>query len=677
MGAAPVSVVIPTHDRAALLGTAVESALAQTYPAVEIVVVDDGSIDETPAVVRAFGPRVTYVRQENQGVEAARRHGLAVSHGRYVSFLDDDDVMLPTKLARQAARLDGDPAVGVVHCRYHYVDPEGRHLETVGPQPEGDVLGPLVWGCFPWSGGPLLRRECLDIADGAHCDWHGDWGMWLHTALTGWRWACVQEPLGCYRMLPGSMTDGQVANCERLVFNLLDDVFARDTLPAAIRAEHDRVRAGWWGWLACRYFASGHGDDGTRCLRSALALRPDPAALVEQIHRDLLTPRVRIQDPLRLLDAIVAGLPPDAAALATARPGLVGRVRAGLALRAWGANDGTAARRHLSAAIASDPDVAVRADEFRHELVAWAARLPDEAPEAYVRRVLDGLPPGAERLAGVRARALADVREPAPLRRRAARAAARLALPNRLELIAHLAWRELRLRHHGSMLGASWLVLQPLVQLAILVFLFQRVVPLGIAAYPAFVFSGLLPWSWFSASLGAAGGAFVGNRDLVRRPGFTPALLVIVNVGANLLAYAASVPLLAVVLASYGWSPGPGLALLPVVLAIEGLLAVGLGLVVATANVFWRDVQQLVVVALGLLFYLTPIFYRPETSSAAVRIVFAMNPMAAIVAAHRALWLGTPVDWTALAGAGAAAASTALAGVLVYRHFADELPDRL
>jgi hypothetical protein len=131
--------------------------------------------------------------------------------------------------------------------------------------------------------------------------------------------------------------------------------------------------------------------------------------------------------------------------------------------------------------------------------------------------ILDDLPTEAAPLARVRTRALEDLGQgPPTLRRCAARAVARVHAHRRLELVAHLVWRELRLRYHGSVLGASWVVLQPLAQLVTLVFLFSRVVPLGIEAYPAFVFSGLLPWAWFSASLAAAGGAFVGNRDLPR-----------------------------------------------------------------------------------------------------------------------------------------------------------------
>ena len=707
---ASVSVVIPTHNRAGMLRATVESVLAQTHPAVEVVVVDDGSTDDTPAVARGFGSRVTYVRQPNQGVEAARKRGLAHASGRYVNFLDDDDVMFPTKLARQVAVLDADPRVGVVHCRYHYVDPHGRHLETVGRQPVGDVLPQLVWGCFPWSGGPLVRRECLDgIAGDAHRDWHGDWGMWIRTALAGWRWECVQEPLGWYRMLPGSMTDEQVANCERLVMNVLGTVFADAWLPQRIRDDRDRVHAGWYCWLACRYFVSGRSADGARCLAQVVALRPelraDPEVLVELVRRDALTPRVRVHDPLRLVAAVFDGLPSDAAFLAPHRARLEARVLMGLALRSWGGGEAERARREIAAAIAADPATASRPDDFRNELVAWARHLPDEAPAAYVERVVADLPPPARALAGVRTHALADLGIaaargtdsvakrargaltalrhrpllPASLGARAVRRVAavlRGRFGHRMEVLRHLVERELRLRYYGSTLGALWLVVQPLTQLAILVFLFQRVVPLGIEAYPAFVLSGLLPWNWFSASLGAAGMTFLGNRDLMRRPGFSPATLVAVNVSSNLLGYAVSLPLLLVLLLAYGHAPGAALLLLPLVLLVQATLVFGLSLAVATLNVLYRDVQQLVGVGVGLLFYLTPVFYRPEQAGAA-QLVFALNPMAALVSVHRAVWLGTPAPWGAFAGAAVTATAVCLVGVIVYRRYVDDLVDRL
>ena len=96
---------------------------------------------------------------------------------------------------------------------------------------------------------------------------------------------------------------------------------------------------------------------------------------------------------------------------------------------------------------------------------------------------------------------------------------------HQLDLIINLARRNFSLQFRGSVLGLLWAVLLPVIQLMVFVFLFQRVVPLGIENNPAFVYTALLPWNWFSASILAAGDLFLVNRDLVRRPDFTPATL--------------------------------------------------------------------------------------------------------------------------------------------------------
>jgi ABC-type polysaccharide/polyol phosphate export permease len=121
----------------------------------------------------------------------------------------------------------------------------------------------------------------------------------------------------------------------------------------------------------------------------------------------------------------------------------------------------------------------------------------------------------------------------------------------RYDLIRHLVRRDFTLRYHASALGVLWSVLLPLTQLLILVFLFRRVLPLGIEAYPAFLFSALLPWAWLSTCLSSAGSLFLGNRDLVRRPGFAPPVLIVVNTLSNLLTYLVSLPILLAVLVFY------------------------------------------------------------------------------------------------------------------------------
>lgn len=111
-----VTVVIPVWNRAGEVGNAIDSVLAQTRAAFEIICVDDGSTDETPDVLARYGDRVRVVRQENQGVAAARNTGIAIARGDLIAFLDSDDVWHPQKLERQVARYEADPELGLVHC---------------------------------------------------------------------------------------------------------------------------------------------------------------------------------------------------------------------------------------------------------------------------------------------------------------------------------------------------------------------------------------------------------------------------------------------------------------------------------------------------------------------------------------------------------------------------------
>lgn len=125
-----VSVVIPTHNRARIIGHAIESALSQTYPALEVVIADDGSTDDTRAIVEAYGPRVVYARQANAGVSAARNFGLRHVRGEFVAFLDSDDAWEPWKIEAQVSALRRKPAAGLVWTDMAAIDETDRIIES-------------------------------------------------------------------------------------------------------------------------------------------------------------------------------------------------------------------------------------------------------------------------------------------------------------------------------------------------------------------------------------------------------------------------------------------------------------------------------------------------------------------------------------------------------------------
>jgi hypothetical protein len=407
-----VSVIIPTYNRPELLRVAVESVLAQTYPAVEIIVVDDGSTDDTTSMMAQYAGRVTYIRQANEGVEAARNRGIQAASGEYMTFLDDDDLLLPTKLERQVQVLENRPNIGLVHCGYYHIDKDGNRLERISFLPNGN-LQDLVCTNLIWSGAPLIRRQCLEqtgLFDEATWGSSADWDMWLRIAQAGYRFACVQEPLGAYRILPESMMSN-VPKLEHGVFAVLDKVFADPQLPPDVAAVKEQAYGGIHLWISWRYYAAGRWDDAQRNLTEALALRPHllecPEHLLRHMRNDALS--VRVSDPVEFLKDVFDHLPPCVHGIGSYRRQTLGHAHCGIALRKYGLGDIGDAKRDLAEAIALNPAILSTRDGFARTLSRYAMRLPVDAPLAYVDKVLQNLPTGAQSLKRLRRRVLSDV----------------------------------------------------------------------------------------------------------------------------------------------------------------------------------------------------------------------------------------------------------------------------
>jgi glycosyltransferase involved in cell wall biosynthesis len=408
-----VSVIIPAYNRSSLLRLTVESVLAQTYPNVEIIVVDDGSTDDTAEVMKSYVEqgRIIYIRQANQGHSGARNTGIRSSSGEYLAFLDHDDLFMPRKLERQVQVLDTRPEIGLVHCGYYHVDEDGNLLEKVWGLPEGMVLKEPVCGNPLWSGAPLMRRQCLDqVGFFDPALWCEDTDMWLRIAQAGYQFACVQEPLGKHRVL----LDSEMSNVDRLehgIIATLDKVFGDPDLPADVVAVKHRAYGGQHFLLSCMYCAAGRWADAQRNLVKSLVLRPQSPGHAEDFVRELGYNALswRVKDPAKLVTDYFDHLPTEAAKLSCYRTRLLGRVYIGLGLRNFGVGNIPEGKRMIHEAVTAYPKVLEQPDDFAEMLLHYAARLPVDSPLAYAEAILQNLPASAQSLVHVRSRALSDV----------------------------------------------------------------------------------------------------------------------------------------------------------------------------------------------------------------------------------------------------------------------------
>ncbi len=202
-----VSVLIPSYNHARFLPQCLQSVFDQTYTDYEIVVVDDGSRDNSVEILQSYGDRIRLFVQENRGTYPTLNRLIAESQGKYLAVLNSDDLWAPTKLEKQVAVLDQKPEVGLVHTGGHFIDGEGKvkpgnPLGFEWPRtPSGNIIEALVRCNKIIASSVLIRRECFERLGGFREDLFGsgDWEMWFRVALH-YDIAFVDEPLTMYRV---------------------------------------------------------------------------------------------------------------------------------------------------------------------------------------------------------------------------------------------------------------------------------------------------------------------------------------------------------------------------------------------------------------------------------------------------------------------------------------------
>ena len=212
-----VSVIIPSYNCARYLGRAIDSVSEQTYKDYEIVLVDDGSTDDTKDVAMRYGKKVTYLYQQNQGLSAARNQGISKASGELLAYLDADDMWYPEKLERQVAFLDAHQECGIVHSEMSIINEQDEVLhvrfyeETQRSVPQGYCMQQLLMRCHIQPVTVVERRNVFDLVGGFEKRLlvAQDYLHWIMIAAEGQAIGYLAEPLGKYRWRAGSLIENR------------------------------------------------------------------------------------------------------------------------------------------------------------------------------------------------------------------------------------------------------------------------------------------------------------------------------------------------------------------------------------------------------------------------------------------------------------------------------------
>jgi glycosyltransferase involved in cell wall biosynthesis len=335
-----VSVIIPAYNQGHYLPAAIQSVLDQTYAAFEILVVDDGSTDNSREVVAQFtDPRVYYLYQENRGLSGARNTGIRHARGDYLSYLDSDDQFLPQKLSLQVAALHEQPTVDFVAGQAVPIDEQGQQVGKIFddglPANEIDLLlgNPLHVGSV------LLRRSRqaqVGFFD-ENLRSYEDWDMWLRLARQGCRMAWLPQPVSLYRFHRAQMTrDGQ--QMTTATFAVLDKLYADPDLPPAWLALRDQAYSRAHLRAAAQAYFGRNFNQAQAHLTTAVSL--DPHLLADNgrnlaHHFSAWIELPKNNQPLTFLEDIYDNLPPNMTTMQQRRRHDLGRAAMEQAFRQY------------------------------------------------------------------------------------------------------------------------------------------------------------------------------------------------------------------------------------------------------------------------------------------------------------------------------------------------------
>jgi lipopolysaccharide transport system permease protein len=220
------------------------------------------------------------------------------------------------------------------------------------------------------------------------------------------------------------------------------------------------------------------------------------------------------------------------------------------------------------------------------------------------------------------------------------------------ELLMNLTKREVKGRYSQSLFGIAWAIAQPLATMAVFTIVFSRLakMPSGGVPYPIFAYAALVPWFFFSNSVASGTLSLITYRNIVTKTYFPREIVPLAQVCSRLIDFGAAAALYALLMVYYRIALGPWVLMAPVFFAMLIVFTVGLTFATSAMNVFYRDVNPVVQIALQLWLYLTPVAYPLAAVSARFRPLFMLNPLTAIVEGFRSsIVFGRAPDWTLVA----------------------------
>jgi glycosyltransferase involved in cell wall biosynthesis len=231
-----VSVLTPTYNRADFLAETIDSVLAQTYPNIEYIVIDDGSTDNTQEILNRYSTRLTWHTHPNMGETRTVNKGWALTHGEYIIVVNSDDPIFPHTIETMVAFMEAHPDVLVSYPDWQIIDKESREVGVINAL-SGDVLDMLRYcACFPGPGA-LMRRKVLHLEPerDTRYKYVADFEYWLRVGLHG-SLARVPQVLATHRTHPDSAGVKVNAKIGQELITLTREFFRRPNIPPHVQS---------------------------------------------------------------------------------------------------------------------------------------------------------------------------------------------------------------------------------------------------------------------------------------------------------------------------------------------------------------------------------------------------------------------------------------------------------